>query len=471
MDIRSLPLVVVPGDLTFPKQQPLDDLRRIEGSLDTNLVSPKNYVWNFTYSRLLPGGIAVEASYVGRYARNLLATRDVMALNNIVDPRSGQDWYTAAGILQDARINGVPVTQIQNVPFFENMYAPGAIDGIFGLGGLTNTQAAYWFMLPGDGPGCDDFGGCFGAQTDWTFLQDILDQFSGTQLFFNRQYGALSAFGTIGSSDYHGASVSVRQRFKGLIWDMNYTFSKSLDDASGLQNSTVFDDAFILNPLRQRDNRAVSDFDVRHIFNFNSIWELPIGKGKAIFGGANTALDHVIGGWQLSSIFRYNSGLPLSAPFDVNGWATNWNIRSLGVRVRSLETSPTRGVGDAAPNLFGDPTAAYQSLRSPRAGETGDRNSLRYPGFVSLDFGLHKSFKMPYNESHKLVFRWEVFNATNTQRLTNVLGDTFSVGTDPFLGGDNGTPSASFGNLTTTQKPFGESTAARIMQFALRYQF
>ena len=78
---------------------------------------------------------------------------------------------------------------------------------------------------------------------------------------------------------------------------------------------------------------------------------------------------------------------------------------------------------------------------------------------------------MPYNENHKLVFRWEVFNATNTQQLTGVLGSTFAVGTDPFLGGANGTPTASFGNLTSTQRPFGENTAARIMQFALRYQF
>jgi hypothetical protein len=472
-DIRSLPRVVTPGDLTFPKQQLLDDQRRIEGSLDTNLVSPTNYTWNFTYSRLLRGGIAVEASYIGRYARNLLASRDAVALNNIVDPKSGQDWYTAAGILQDARIKGTPVSQLPNLPFFENLYGPGAVASALGFDGLglTNTQAAYAGILPGNGPGCAPLGGCGGILTDWTTLQDALDLGSGKPLFFNRQYGALSAYGTIASSDYHGASLSIRQRLKGLLWDFNYTFSKSLDDASGLQTSGVYGSAFILNPLRQRDNRSVSDFDVRHILNFNSVWDLPVGKGKMLFGKSNTAVDYVIGGWQLSTIFRYNSGLPLTAPFDVNGWATNWNVRSVGVAVKSLESSASRGVGTAPPNLFGDVAAAYQSFRSPRAGETGDRNSLRYPGFVSLDFGLHKSFKMPYNENHQLVFRWEVFNATNTQQLTSVLGSTFSIGTDPFLGGANGTPPSSFGNLTTTQKPFGENTAARIMQFALRYQF
>ena len=103
-------------------------------------------------------------------------------------------------------------------------------------------------------------------------------------------------------------------------------------------------------------------------------------------------------------------------PFDNVGWATNWNVRSYGVNLSGLQTTPTRG-GTKSPNLFSDPTAAYQSFRSPYAGETGDRNQLRYPGFVSLDFGLYKVFKMPYNEGHKLQFRWEVFNLTNSVRF------------------------------------------------------
>ena len=95
---------------------------------------------------------------------------------------------------------------------------------------------------------------------------------------------------------------------------------------------------------------------------------------------------------------------------------------------------------------------------------------MRFPGYFTLDTGVHKTFQMPW-EGQTLTFRWEVFNVTNTQQLTSVLGSTFAVGTDPFLGGANGTPTASFGNLTSTQRPFGETTAARIMQFALRYQF
>jgi hypothetical protein len=471
--IRPLPRITVPSNLSFPQQQPVDDRRRIEGSLDSNLRSPINYVWNFTYSRLMPGGIALEASYIGRKARNLLAARDVMAINNIVDPRSGQDWYTAAGILQDLRLKNTPVSQIPNLPFFDNLYARGAVAGAVDnyLGtdlagaGLTNTQAAYAAMASTAG-GCATIG-CGELGTDWTSLQDALDLFSGAKLFYNRQYGALSAYGTIGSSDYHGAALSIRQRFKGLIWDLNYTFSKSFDDASGLQTSGVYGSAFILNAIRQRDNRSVSDFDVRHIVNFNSVWDLPIGQGKWLLSNSNKAVDTVLGGWQLASIFRYSSGLPvLGAPFDAIGWATNWNVRSYGVLVKPLQSSPTRGSGTSAPNLFSDPTAAYQSFRSPRAGETGDRNLIRYPGFVSLDLGLYKVFKMPYKETHNVQFRWEVFNLTNTQRFTGL--SDYSIGLDPNLGG---TPQPTFGNFTATQRLPGEVTAARVMQFALRYQF
>lgn len=457
--IRNLPGITIPPSLTFPQTQPQDFARRIEGSLDTNLVSPINYSWNATFGRKLPKGLYVETSYIGRLARNLLATRDVMALNNITDPTSGQDWYTAAGILEQLRRNNAPVSSVPNQPWFENMYPAGTIDGIFFGLGLSNTQAAYAVMAV-NAPGCAALGGCFEFGTDWTFLQDLLDANSGRELFFQSQYGALSSYSTIASSDYHGATVSVRQRYKSLNWDLNYTLSKSIDDASGLQTSGVFGAAFILNPLRQRDNRALSAFDIRHIVNFNSVWGLPIGRGKMLLDTNNAIVNGIVGGWQLSNIFRWNSGLPVEDFFDVGGWPTNWNIRSNVVRIQPIEASPTRG-GASAPNLFADPVAAYRSFRSPGPGETGERNYLRYPGYVALDLGLAKSFTMPWSENHKLQIRWEVFNLTNTQRLTGPIADT-TFGVDPQNGG---TPGVTFGNLTAIQG------TPRIMQFAIRYDF
>lgn len=464
MSIRSLPGITVPANLVFPQTQPQNFAQRIEGSLDTNLVSPINYSWNFTFTRKLPKGLLVEASYIGRLGRNLLATRDVMALNNIVDQKSGMDWYTAGAALEALRRNNTPISQVPNIPWFENVYAPGTIDGIFFGAGLSNTQAAYLVMaVPRAGTqlnnDCNAVGGCYEFGNDWTFLQLLLDQNSGKRLFFQSQYGALSAFGTIGSSDYHGGTLSIRQRTKGLIWDFNYTLSHSMDDASGLQTSGVYGSAFILNPLRQADNRSVSDFDIRHIVNFNSIYELPFGRGRHFLSGSNGLVNAILGGWQVTSIFRWNSGLPLVNLVDLGGWPTNWNVRSNVVRIRNIQASPTRGVGNAAPNIFSDPVAAYQSFRSPSVGETGDRSIIRYPGYVALDMGLYKSFDMPWNEKHKLQIRWEVFNVTNTQRLTGNADNTF--GLDPHVN----QPGPSFGNFTAIQG------TPRIMQFAVRLDF
>lgn len=452
MAVRPLPGITVPGNLTFPQTQPQDFARRIEGSLDTNLVSPINYSWNFTYGRQFGKGLYVEASYIARIARNLLATRDVMQLNNFVDTQSGQDWYTAAGILEQHRVNGTPVDDIPNVPWFENVYGPGEIDDLFFGLGLSNSQAAYAIMA-----GCNDI--CFGFGDDWTFLQDILDGFSSRQIFFQSQYGALSAFGTIGNSDYHGGTVSVRQRLRSLTWDFNYTLSKSIDDASGLQSSGVFGAAFITNALRQRDNRAASDFDIRHIVNFNSIWDIPVGRGRQFFSGANKFVNALLGGWTITSIARYNSGLPVSSPVDIGGWPTNWNVRSWAVPIRDIQSSPTRGGNGMNPNLFSDPQAAYNSFRSPAPGETGARNILRGMGFFSLDAGLYKSFAMPWSENHKLTIRWETFNVTNSQYLQGNADVT--NGLDPQFG----SPSPTFYNFTSIQGN------PRIMQFALRYDF
>ncbi len=450
MSIKTLQGIVAPTALVFPQQQPQDSVRRIETSLDTNLQSPINYSWNLSYTRQIPKGMVIDISYVGRLARHLLATRDAMTTNNIRDTKSGMTWYEAATILEKQRQAGVPTAQIASIPFFDNLYAPGSLNPNLCSStncnlALSNTQAVY-AEVP--------FAG------DWTGIQDELDTYSGKKYFYQSQYGALTSFGTIGSSDYHGASVSIRQRLKGLTWDLNYTYSKSFDDASGLQTGGTFGSAFILNALRQRDARSVSDFDLRHVVNFNSVWEIPIGKHQMFFSGMNKVANGLLGGWQLSTIYRYNSGAPIYGFFDNSGWQTNWNVRSNGVRVTQVNPSPNQNSGTTGvPNLFSSPTLAYQSYRTPYPGESGDRNQLRYPSFFTLDAGLSKSFGLPWHEGHKMQIRWEVFNVTNSAQFTG-LANT-ALGYNP----SKGLPASTFGNFTRTQ---GDS---RVMQFALRYDF
>src|SRR5262249_5251759 len=137
--------------------------------------------------------------------------------------------------------------------------------------------------------------------------------------FMQPQYGALSAWSTIGNSNYNALAVSLRTRLSSLTFDLNYTWSHSQDDASGLQSEGAYGNnssngGFIVNPLRQGDNYASSDFDTRHVINANAVWQLPFGKGRALLNGAPKAVDAIFGGWQLSSIFRWNSGLPTVSP-------------------------------------------------------------------------------------------------------------------------------------------------------------
>jgi hypothetical protein len=458
----------IPSTLDFPLTVPSDEDQRIETSLDQGITTPYNYSFNLSYARELGKGLSFEASYVGRFARNLLASRDIMQLNNIRDPQSGMTYYEAVNQLVDFRYQRREINSIQSIPFFENLF-PFMADW-WGDPSLTATQAAYAFVA------FPELGG--GDTVDYTFLQLLWDDSPNcttcpegggparfNNMFYQPQFGALSAFSTVARSNYNSLQLSLRQRLSSnFTFDFNYTYAHSLDNVSGLQNSTSFGTAFIVNALFPDQNYASSDFDARHIINANWVLGLPLGRGKKFFGNMNSFADAMLGGWQTTGIFRWNSGLPIQTPFDCCVWATNWNVQSNGVRVNPVVSSPTR---TGTPNIFSDPEAVYRSFRGARPGEIGDRNVLRAPGYIALDMGLYKTFKLPW-EGHTLQFRWEVFNVTNTQRFDGLTISDLGLGTDPFLGGS---PNSDFGQFTSTQAPLGETKAGRVMQFALRYQF
>jgi hypothetical protein len=448
----------------------LDNSPRIEASLDEALRTPKSYGLSMTFERQLPKGLLVQASYLGRIGRNLLLQRDVMALNNLVDPSSKMDWYTAGTMLAKLRAQHVTVDNVKAIPYFENLF-PGLSGNLFcqddanGVCQPTHpewnaTQAAYRDLLLEGG--------------DFTTMQLDIDTYSnvGTNAFYQPQYGALTAFSTVGNSNYHAFTFSVRERLNSVTLDFNYTLSHSLDDASGVQSAASYDGtSFILNPFRQRDNYSSSDFDMRHQININSVWQLPFGHGRALLSEVGKVANGFIGGWQLSNIFRWNTGMPIGyydAPgvFDDARWATNWEVQSNGVPIKPISTCPTRG---ATPQLFGCNTEeAFQSFRNPYPGETGPRNLFRVPGYITLDLGLGKTFNMSgissmIPESHKLQFRWEVFNLTNTQRFGNFDGSRtgFGIPLDP----NENTPPSNWSNFTKIQG------SPRVMQFTLRYAF
>ncbi len=451
--IRNLP---APGPyldkLVFPLSQPADGAQRIEQTIDDTLKTPINYSWNLSWGREFPHGLFIEASYIGRAARNLLATRDIMQLNNLVDPKSGMDWYTAAGILEQHRLKGTPVGQMPAIPYFENLFPN------YKTSTLGPTQRIYRWVAREDADG-------YGIP-DYTYVQMKIDDAGIIKnAFFQPQYGALATWSSVAYSDYNAFTLTARERYKDVSMDLNYTWSKSMDNASGLQNSGAYAAGFIMNALRPDDAYSVSDFDVAHMINSNWIYALPFGKGKMWLSQAHPVVEGILGGWEVNGIFRWNSGFPAGDPYTDGYWPTNWNLMTPGYRLRDPNAAavktpkPYADGSERAPNLFYDPDQAYQSYRNAAAGESGDRNILRAEGYVALDLGIRKSFAMPA-EGHKLTFMWDVFNVTNTQRLSNNFAFT-GLGVDPFLS----EPDPSWYNITNIQG------SPRVMQFALRYDF
>jgi hypothetical protein len=434
-------------------------------------------------------GTVLSLSYIGRIARSLLARRDVVAFNNTRDPKSGMDWYTAGTILEKQRQQGMDTSQIATVPFFDNLF-PANLVGIMNADPVvqtdcgtdpstpcfpttwTNTQMFYGMMSRTPSNPFAFFSG-----NDWTDTQAYIDSALFRKglptRFMQPQYGALSVWSTIGNSNYNALAISVRQRLRSLTLDFNYTYSHSLDDASGLQTEAGYgtpngNGAFIVNPIRQHDNWGNSDFDIRHSVNATALWQMPFGRGRALLSNANRVVDAILGGWQLSGIFRWNTGLPTDSPFDAAQWATNWNVQAHATPTAPVtQTCPDRPTS-GPPKLYGpgcDIKAIYQSFRNAYPGESGPRNYIRVPGYMDTDLGLAKTWNMPWSEKQQLQLRWDVFNVANLQRFGLVLTTRqgFGIARDPKLRKLN--PPRVWSNFTQIQ---GQP---RVMQVAARFSF
>src|SRR5262249_56272529 len=114
-----------------------------------------------------------------------------------------------------------------------------------------------------------------------------------------------------GSSNYNGMFVTLHKRMsQGLLFTVNYTFSRSLDQLGAIQNAAnVMPNSFDLNA-----EYGPSPFDITHLFNTSWLYDLPFGRNK--LRSSFAPLNKVIEGWYLSVIFTARGGvaLPMTAP-------------------------------------------------------------------------------------------------------------------------------------------------------------
>ena len=424
----------------------------ITTSLDSSIITPYSHIFNLVAGFELGPSYSLEAAYVGRRGRNLLVRRDLAMPANVVDPKSGMDYFTAVGMLINNSANGV--AGMAPIPYFENMF-PGAAGG-----GLSATQAM-----------AESFQGY--APDYITALWDA-DQFctpacpaTGEFTFFTEQYDALAAQSSIGRSEYDALQVTLRKRFsRGHQFDFNYTLARAKDHGSEVERGGTYGNfgsggysGFLVNSWDPDLNYSYADFDVRHQINVNGLYELPFGEGRRFGGGAGSLLNAIIGDWSVAGIFRWTSGFPFNVQNCRSCWATNWNIQGNSALANpdvlpELET--TKGAVGNQPSPFANPAEAQKAFKRILPGETGIRNLLRGDGYFGIDASIGKSFRMPFGD--RLRFRWDVFNLTNTVR--------FDTGAVTMLPDISSTFGRYDGALTTC-----DGAAGRCMQLNLRYEF
>lgn len=444
-----------PASSTFPQTYP--NAFAITNSIDDKLKAPYTINLDFSVQRELGHGFLVEGSYVGRLSRRSLVKDDLAMPTNLVDAKSGVTYRQAAGQLTAMINNGVATNQVSAIPYFENLWPSAAGKG------LTATQAIY-NLYKAQG----------GDYTTALYNLDAPDgdlccSTLGPNAIFNRQYGELAALRSRGSGHYHAMQWTLRKRFSsGLQFDFNYTFSKSIDLASLPENNATtpgfasqLNSTSIINSWFTNDMKAVSDYDVQHLFSALWIAELPFGKGKPFFGNANRFVNGVIGGWSINGVFRNSSGLP--AGVGAGGiWPTNWQVGSYAIQTGVVPPgtttkngpAPTKS-GKSGPSIFADPATAIKGYGLPLAGDSGQRNGIRGDGFFGVDLGIGKRFSLYTikDQPHTIQFRAESFNVTNSVRF------------DPYTTNLNILNPARFGQYTSTL------TRPRVFQFSLRYEF
>ena len=275
------------------------------------------------------------------------------------------------------------------------------------------------------GPG----GTSIGTSTPWVTT-------SGQTITSVRPFGPLvdtnPFVSTVANSRYNSLQFSASHNTGSLTFLAGYTFSKCMDNASGLQDST--------NPFNPRLSVALCNFDVMHNFVFSYNWLMPFDK----FVSSGWA-KKVVGGWSLSGITNFATGLPISlsenddnsliganaAPVDVPNFSGGGPVLA--------DTNPRHGNAYFHASLFS----------SEQLGQFGNsrRRFFHGPGLNNFNMALLKTTKI--TESKELQLRFEGFNVFNHAQFYNPTGEINS---------------SQFGVVSSARDP-------RIMQLGVKFLF
>jgi hypothetical protein len=281
----------------------------------------------------------------------------------------------------------------------------------------------------------------------------------------NPTFSSIQKTMTDAQSFYNSFVLSVNPRpWKGLTLGGNYTFSKSVDDASSGGGSFGGGGGASGYGLDRTLERGLSSFDIRHRFAVRYFYSLPFGLGQQWLSSG--WMSHLFGGWRLAGVLTARSGQASSVSYGIpsDGFlfvSDRPNLRA--GRGKDLTEGVSEGCnGVAAGEELGGPSRYYDpcAFEPPAAGRIGNaaRGILIAPRVVNMDLSIQKDFSIDSRRS--LQFRAEVFNLPNH---TSFRGPEMG-GTSVFRNA-TGRVNPSAGRLRST------ATTSRQIQFALRLSF
>ena len=454
----SAPALPTPAAETFPVTPPY--IAAIAGEfmgIAPKLRPPYSFVMNASFARELPGKLTFEVGYAGRLSRRLLLEGDVYTpLEYFKDPKSGISWEQNAMKLRQLHDSGLTVAQVAanpglvpTLPFVEDMW-PGLANLDFPGSASANYLSCVY----------NDYGGSYldclhavdrNPSTAWAGTPNPVGcaQISayGCYTFFPLQGSSMPTWMNAGTAAFHALTFSLRRGLSsGLTFDFNYTWSHSIDDGSAAESGAGQQGAAIQNIFDTREFRGSSDFDMRHNVTANVLYPLPIGRGRSLLAGAHGWLNQIVGGWAVSSLLRYHSGVPTTVGGELAYNANYW-LSSLAIATEPVSAG-IHTDENGYPSMFSN-TSVSNAFADELPGHTGQRAVLRLPGMFVTDMAVTKIFPLPWENQH-LQFRGEAFNVFNNVNYSNPSLSLQAPGT--------------FGEFQGVGDP-------RVMQFALRYEF
>ena len=247
----------------------------------------------------------------------------------------------------------------------------------------------------------------------------------------------LRYFDPSANSIRHAAYVDVRRRVsRGFTFTANYTYGKSIDDASDsspdtrtLTTPTTLGQEVSYGVSRLTD-RAISTFDIKHNFTATALVDLPFGRGRQFLSHAPSLVEGVLGGWTISSIARFQGGQPFVPIItDTNRLGgTNRAIRLdivPGVPLKNPRYSGACSIGSACEPYINP--AAFMRPAKGSLGNAARTLDVRAPMQEYFDFSIQKDFPFPFGHDNKrrINFRVDLINAFNHPNFRfNNIGNT-----------------------------------------------